>query len=77
MNRADMLKQVAAELTHIPRWPGEHQAMLRSVYRMLRANSLGGKELGSAKDVLRRCIATVWRDFPDARFEYDRGFFDG
>jgi hypothetical protein len=76
MNRAGVLKQVAAELTHIPSWPGKYQGMLRSVYRMWRANSLGGTGRGSAKDVLHRCIATVWRDFPGARFEYDRGFFD-
>ena len=77
MNRADVLKQVAVELTHIPRWPGEYQGQLRSIYQMLRTNSLGGRSTGSASDVLRRCIAMVWRDFPDARFEYDRVFFDG
>ena len=76
MNRAHMLKQVAAQLTDTPIWPGEYQGMLRAVCLRRRANSLGGKGPGSAKDVLRCCIATVWRDFPDARFDYDRGFFD-
>jgi hypothetical protein len=51
--------------------------MLRAIYQMLRANSLGVRAAGSAADVLHRCIATVWRDFPKARFEYDRSFFDG
>ena len=77
MNRADVLKQVAAELAHIPIWPGEHQGMLRAIYTMLRANSFSGKGPGSAKDVLHCCLATVWRDFPDAHFDYDKAFFDG
>ena len=77
MNRTDVLKQVAAELAHIPSWPGEHQGMLRAIYHLWRASSLAGTGPGRAKDVLRRCIATVWRDFPGAHLEYDRTFFDG
>ena len=77
MNRADVLKQVAAELAHIPYWPGEYQGMLRAIYQMLRVSGLAGKAAGSASDVLRRCIATVWRDYPDARVRYDRVFFNG
>jgi hypothetical protein len=76
MNRTDVLKQIAVELEHIPRWPGDYQGMLRAVYLMQRAKSLGGKGPGRTKDILHCCLTTVRRDFPDARFEYDRGFFD-
>ena len=53
--------EVAAELTHIPSWPGEHQGLLRAIYRMFRVNDLGEKGPGSAGQVLRRCIAVIWR----------------
>jgi hypothetical protein len=77
MERAAVLEQVAAELAHIPIWPGEYQGMVRAIYQMLRANALAGKAAASASDVLRRCFATVRRDYPDARVEYDRVFFNG
>ena len=75
MNRTDVLKQVAVELAHVPHWPGEYQGMLRAIYQLLRANNLGARP-GSASHVLHRCITTVWRDFPNARVDYDRTFFD-
>lgn len=77
MERAAVLEQVAAELAHIPIWPGEYQGMVRAIYQMLRANALTGKAADSANDVLRHCLATIWRDYPDARVEYDRVFFNG
>ena len=36
MERVAMMELVAVELTHIPRYPGEHQGLLRAIYRMLR-----------------------------------------
>lgn len=77
MERADAQELVAVELTHIPSWPGEHQGLLRAVYRLLRGNSIGIKRAGSAGEVLVRCTAIILRDFPTATFEYDRAFFNG
>ena len=77
MERAEALKQVGLELGHIPRWPGEYQGLVRSIYQMLRVNSLGAKKPGSASEVLHRCIAILWRDVPSAEVSYDRAFFDG
>jgi hypothetical protein len=77
MDRTDKMKQVAAELEHIPRWPGEYQSQLRSIYQLLRMNSLGAKKAGSAGDVLRRCLALIRWDVPGAQVRYDRGFFGG
>ena len=78
MERAEILRQVALEMEHIPKWPGEHQGLLRAIYRMMRANSLGvnAKEKVNASGVLHRCIAILWRDAPTARIDYDRTFFD-
>jgi hypothetical protein len=45
--------------------------MLQAIYQMPRANGLTGKAADSASDVLRRCLATVWGDSPDARVRYD------
>ena len=77
MDRAEKLKQVAVELEHIPRWPGEYQGQLRSIYQLLRINSLGAKKAGSAGEVLRRCLAIIRWDVPGARVRYDRVFFGG
>lgn len=76
MNRAEASELLAAELTHIPRWPGEHQGVLRAVSHRFRAIGLGRKAAGAAGDTLRRCLATIRRDFPDARLDYDGTFFD-
>lgn len=76
MNRADMSELLAAELTHIPHWPGEYQGMLRAVYQMFRPIGYGRKASGAAGDTLRRCLATIRRDFPDARLDFDRAFFN-
>jgi hypothetical protein len=75
MERADVLEQIAAELTHIPRWPGEHQGLLRAIYRLFRANNLRAPRAASAKEILHRCIATIQRDYPIAQVEYDQAFF--
>jgi hypothetical protein len=77
MDRAEKLKQVAVELEHIPRWPGEYQGQLRSIYQLLRMNGLGAKKAGTAGEVLRRCLALIRWDVPDAHVRYDRVFFDG
>jgi hypothetical protein len=77
MERADVLEQIAAELTHIPRWPGEYQGLLRAIYRLFQANNLREPRAVSAKEILHRCIATICRDYPTARIEYDRTFFHG
>ena len=77
MDRAEKLKQVAVELEHIPRWPGDYQGQLRSIYQLLRINSLGAKKVDSAGAVLRRCLAIIWWDVPGARVRYDRVFFGG
>jgi hypothetical protein len=76
MQQVDMLAQVATELTHIPLCSGEHQGLLRAIYRLFRVNSLSEKVAGSAGAVLRRSITTVWRDYPRARLDYDRAFFN-
>lgn len=72
MSRTNALELLVAELTHIPHGPGEHQGMLRAVYHMLRAN---GRHRG-AGEALRRSLATIRRDFPDAQLAYDKAFFD-
>jgi hypothetical protein len=77
MVRVNVMEQVAAELEHIPWWPGEHQGLLRAIYRMFRANSLGAKWPGTASAVLHRCLATIRRDYPTAPVAYDRAFFQG
>ena len=70
MDPPDVMKQVATELTHIPRWPGEHQgSTLQAIYELMRVNDLGAKKVGSAGEVLHHCIAIIWRDVPDARVE--------
>jgi hypothetical protein len=75
MQQVNMLAQVAAELAHIPLCSGEHQGLLRAIYRMFRENGLGAKAAGSAGEALRRSLATVRRDYPTARLHYDRTFF--
>jgi hypothetical protein len=77
MERAEILNQVAAELAHIPIWPGEHQGLFRAIYRLLRANALGARGPGGAAAVLDRSASIVRRDYPGAEFEYDRTFFRG
>ena len=77
MERAEVLNQVATELAHIPSWPGEHQGLLRAIYRLLRENSLGANGTGSAREVLGRSAAIVCRDYPTATFDYDWVFFNG
>jgi hypothetical protein len=79
MERAETLQQVEGEMTHIPKGPGEHQGMLRAIYRMMRTNSLGAspRRKENAGEVLHRCIAILWRDVPRARLDYDRAYFDG
>jgi hypothetical protein len=77
MQRADVLEQVAAELTHIPRWPGEHQGLLRAIYQLLRENDLRAPRVVGAGEILHRCIAIIWRDYPTARIKYERAFFHG
>jgi hypothetical protein len=68
---------VAAELSHIPSSPGEHQGLLRAIYRQLRGNTLGAKGAESAGEVLTRSAAIIRRDFPTAEFEYNRACFNG
>jgi hypothetical protein len=77
MDRTNVLEQVAAELTHIPRWPAEHQGMLRAIYRLFRENDLAAAKTGGAGAVLLRSIAAIRRDYPGAGFEYDPAFFHG
>lgn len=78
MKLAEMHAKAAAELEHIPDWPGEHQKELRAMYKMLRMHSLGRdatKKGQTAPDVLRDSIEFVKKDHPDAVLHYDRKLF--
>jgi hypothetical protein len=74
-----MTEQVAAELKHIPEWPGECQNELRYMYNAVRRASLGKKRAVklSANEVLKDCIVRLQKSYPTAQFHYDAAFFDG
>jgi hypothetical protein len=74
-----MTEQVAAELKHIPEWPGEHQDKLRYMYNAVRRASLGKKRRVklSANEVLQDCILKLRGIDPTAQFHYDKAFFEG
>jgi hypothetical protein len=77
MARSAVPTLIVAELAHIPIGPGEHQGLLRAIYRQLRGNGIGAKGAESAGQVLARSVELIRRDFPTAEFEYDRAFFNG
>lgn len=72
-----MRELVLRELEHIPNWP-EPQRELRMVYWDHRMHSLGRKvnRQKTAKEVLEESIASLRRDYPDFKFEYDEQFFN-
>jgi len=72
-----MREIVLRELEHIPNWP-EPQGELRMVYWNRRMHSLGRKvnRQKTAKEVLEESIASLRRDYPDFKFEYDEQFFN-
>jgi hypothetical protein len=78
MTQREMRDQVARELKHIPKWPGEHQGRLRAFFQMKRMWSLGknADRSLSAGDVLQECIAHLRKDSPDAKVLYDSEFFE-
>ena len=78
MKQAEMRAIVDAELEHIPGFPGEHQGLLRAAYNMARMHSLGKRatKKQTASDVLQDCIEALKKENPDARFYYDKDFFE-
>ena len=78
MKQAEMRAIVDAELEHIPGFPGEHQNLLRAAYNMARMHSLGKRatKKQTASDVLQDCIEALKKENPDARFYYDKDFFE-
>jgi hypothetical protein len=79
MTRKEVNDQVAAELAHIPDWPGEHQKQLRMAYNAVRRASLG-KEVAvklSANEVLQDCINRMRENDPNVQVNYDKAFFEG
>lgn len=79
MNLKEMRELVSRELEHISGWPKPQQPELRMYYNIRRLRSLGkkAKEKKTAFQVLRDCIETVKRDYPDFEFLYDKAFFRG
>jgi hypothetical protein len=73
-----MTAQVAAELDHIPKWPGEYQNELRLLYNAVRRASLGKTVATkrSAGEVMQDCLARMERIHPGAQFNYDKGYFE-
>jgi len=69
---------IDVELKHIPDFPGEHQGLLRAAYNIARMHSLGKRatKKETAFDVLHDCIEALKKEYPDARFYYDKDFFE-
>jgi hypothetical protein len=69
---------VDSELEHIPKAGGIEQGLLRAAYNAARLHSLGRRSSRSqsANDVLQECIQVLKREDPDARFIYDKEFFE-
>ena len=78
MKQAEMRALVDAELKHIPNFPGEHQGLLRAAYNAARMRSLGKRatKKETAFDVLQDRIEALRKENPDARFNYDKDFFE-
>jgi len=78
MKQAEMRAVIDAELKHIPDFPGEHQGLLRAAYNIARMHSLGKRatKRQTALDVLQDCIEALKKENPDARFYYDKDFFE-
>ena len=78
MKQAEMRAVIDAELKHIPDFPGEHQGLLRAAYNIARMHSLGERATKeqTALDVLQDCIEALKKENPDARFNYDKDFFE-
>jgi len=71
-----MLERVKEELKHIPDWP-EPQNKLRMIYQTRRMNSLGKKAVTkqTPKEVLKKSISDLKKDYPDFQPKYDEDFF--
>ena len=78
MRRDEMNRVLDEELDHIPRGPRRSaQNLLRAVYRMRRANSLGRKADGDPGRgaVLADAIEAVRGPEPGAELRYDATYF--
>ncbi len=78
LSLADMRQLVLQEMDHIPRWPKDTQSELRMSYWILRMNSLG-KKATLANDrsvVMAKCLAEAKKRHPDAKWLYDKDFFE-
>ena len=76
-NLSGMRQLVLQEMEHIPRRPKETQSELRMVYWSWRMNSLG-KKAEVANDpgaVMQKCLESLRKSHPKAKFEYDQEFF--
>ena len=78
MKQAEMRAIVDAELKHIPNSSGEHQGLLRAAYNAARMHSLGKRatKKETAFDVLQDRMEALRKENPDARFNYDKDFFE-
>ncbi len=75
MTTPELLELVAAELAHIPYQPPEFQGLLRALYRQRRGADLSHHPRTPARETLAWCVATLLSDFPAARLQFDRAFF--
>ena len=78
MKQAEMPAIVHAALEYIPGFPGEHQNLLRAAYNMARMHSLEKRasKKKTSLDVLQDCIEALKKENPEARFYYDKDFFE-
>jgi hypothetical protein len=78
MTTKELTAQVAAELQHIPEWPGEDQNQLRFMYNAVRRASLGKKVAvkPGPNEVLQECIARLRQINPNIQLNYDKAFFE-
>lgn len=72
----EIREQVKEELEHIPRG-SQPQNELRMFYWPLRMNSLGKKSQNNdtKKEVLKKSIEAVKKDYPDFIPQFDGNFF--
>lgn len=72
----ELRAKVRGEMEHLPKG-NISQNMLRQMYWCLRMNSLGkkAKVSESKRDVLKKVIRAVQKEFPDLKPQYDKTFF--
>jgi hypothetical protein len=68
---------VLQEMDHIPRWPKDHQSLLRMFYWSRRMNGLGRRAdmPNDRAAVLRLCLVDLAKYHPGETFAFDAAFF--